>query len=156
MVALEPTRYYLAATYSRHPEMRRYRDQLAKLPSPGIVTSRWIDQHDGEAPERSTTEAMTADPARFWKFGKVDLDDLGTADVIVSFTGGDGTGRGGRHTEHGYAIAIAELRAAMADAPMRLVVIGEREHVFHCHPDTEVYPDFASFLQHEREHPCSS
>jgi len=40
---------YLAARYRRHPEMRRVRDELVARGY--VVTSRWIDQHDGALPD---------------------------------------------------------------------------------------------------------
>ena len=59
--------------------------------------------------------------------------------MLVSFTGDGGGGKGGRHVEHGYAMALGK----------RIVVVGPREHVFHTDPATEVYADWASFLTAE-------
>ena len=42
------TTYYFAARYSRHPEMRDYRDQLLHALPYRRVTSRWIDMHGDE------------------------------------------------------------------------------------------------------------
>jgi poly(3-hydroxybutyrate) depolymerase len=115
------TAYYLAARYSRNPELCEYRDELcAKIPG-SVVTSRWIDQHAGELEASYTPE------------------DLDAAQVIVSFTGAGGGGKGGRHIEHGYAIAAGK----------RLVVVGPRENIFHCHPATEVYATWDDFLARE-------
>ena len=134
------TCYYFAARYSRHPEMRGYRDRLVATIPNAIVTSRWIDCHNDELEQSYTPEVLNADPAGCWKYGRDDLNDLNAADVIVSFTGQGGGGKGGRHVEHGYALALIA----------RIVVIGPRENIFHCDPDTEVYPDFDAFLAHER------
>ncbi len=145
------TVYYFAARYSRHPEMRTYRDQMEAAVLEAAVSSRWIDCHDDELEQSYTPEALNADPAGCWQHGQHDLEDLDRAEVIVSFTGEGG--KGGRHIEHGYAIAlhhIADLsQYSPTYMPMRLIIVGPRENIFHCHPDTEVYPDFAAFLEHE-------
>lgn len=133
-------RYYFAARYSRHAEMRERREQLAAATG-GVVTSRWIDCHDGELETSHTPDALNARPGECWKHGAIDLDDLDQADTIVSFTGNGGGGKGGRHIEHGYAIAMG----------MRIVVIGPRENIFHCYPETEVYSTWTKFLAHEVE-----
>lgn len=135
--------YYFAARYSRNPELREYRDQLVAAIPGAVVTSRWIDCHEdivGGLEQSFTPDALNADPAGCWKFGQHDLEDLSNADAIVSFTGGGGGGKGGRHVEHGYAIAAGK----------RLVVVGPRENIFHCHPATEAFDTWADFLAYER------
>jgi hypothetical protein len=145
-------RYYFAARYSRNAELRNYRDQL-QIGVPGcLVVSRWIDQHAdivGGLEQSFTPEALAADPAGCWKFGQHDLKDLSNADAIVSFTGNGHGGKGGRHIEHGIAIAYAEHSAFTGIEPFRLIVVGPRENIFHCHPSTEVYPTWLEFLGHE-------
>jgi hypothetical protein len=133
-------RYYFAARYSRHPEMRSYRDQLVTAIPGAVVTSRWVDGHpDGFAQDVSfTPEFLGANPETCWINGRADIEDLLAAHTIVTFTG-DGGGKGGRHIEHGYAIAAGK----------RLVVVGPRENIFHCHPATEVYATWIEFLGHE-------
>jgi hypothetical protein len=131
------TAYYFAARYSRHPELREYRAQLlTRLPG-ATVTSRWLDCHDGTLEESLTPAALTEDPVRGWCFAATDLEDLAAADTLVSFTGQGG--KGGRHIEHGYAMARG----------VRIVIVGSRENVFHCAPDAEVYPSWPEFLDHE-------
>lgn len=134
------TYYYFAARYSRHPEMRAYRDQL-EAAGDFVVTSRWIDCHNEELEQSFTPEALNADPARCWFYGQHDIEDLDDADVLVSFTGNGGGGKGGRHIEHGYFLASSRFR--------RVVIVGPRENIFHCHPNTDVYPDWATFLAAE-------
>ena len=87
------TCYYFAAR----------RDRLVATIPNAIVTSRWIDCHNDELEQSYTPEVLNADPAGCWKYGRDDLNDLNAADVIVSFTGQGGGGKGGRHVEHGYA-----------------------------------------------------
>lgn len=136
------TYYYFAARYSRHPEMRGYRDELLTSGLDVEVTSRWIDCHDDELEQSYTPEALNFDPAGCWRHGEHDLEDLDAADVLVSFTGNGGGGKGGRHIEHGYWLSTHQRYG-------RTVIVGPRENIFHCHPATEVYPDWASFLAAE-------
>lgn len=145
------TRYYFAARYSRHPEMRGYRDELAAAIPDAVVTSRWIDCHDGELDSSYTPDYLNAHPEECWKHGQADLEDLASADAIVSFTGDGGGGKGGRHIEHGVAIAYVDNHAWMhlgepGHEAFRLIVVGPREHIFHCHPRTEVYATWRDLL----------
>lgn len=133
------TSYYFAARYSRNPEMRECREQLlAALPS-ALVTSRWIDCHNGEVEGSFTPETLAAETEQCWKYGLADVEDLMAAEAIVTFTGNGGGGKGGRHVEHGMAMG----------AHHRIIVVGPREHIFHCDPRTEVYDSWLNFLEHE-------
>ena len=148
------TAYYFAARYSRNPELRGYRDQLIAAIPDARVTSRWIDCHPdivGGLEQSFTPEALAQDPAGCWSFGQHDLEDLADAEAIVSFTGDGGGGKGGRHIEHGIAICYVDNGPWLAPnvAQFRLIVVGPRENIFHCHPATEVYPTWVEFLGHE-------
>lgn len=153
------TRYYFAARYSRHPEMRGYRDELVVAIPDAVVTSRWIDCHDGELDSSYTPDYLNAHPSECWKHGQADLEDLSSAEAVVSFTGDGGGGQGGRHIEHGVAIAYADNAPILA-GDFRLIVVGPRENIFHCHPRTEVYPTWADFLASLRsatsDHPSTT
>lgn len=138
------SRYYFASRYSRHPEMRAYRDKLTAAIPGAVVTSRWIDCHGDELEQSYTPEVLNADPAGCWRHGRDDLQDLHLSDVLVSFTGPGG--KGGRHIEHGYAMAMAYWSGAP-----RVVIVGDRENIFHCDPDTEWFPDFDAFLAAEAQ-----
>lgn len=129
------TAYYFAAPYPTHPAMREHRDELLRVEPDAEVTSRWIDFHGSPMPVECPPEQLRDDPATCWTYAEADLLDILRADVIVSFTGLGG--RGGRHVEYGYAIAKGT----------RLVIVGPREHVFHCHPRAEVYPTWTDFLK---------
>jgi len=118
---------YLAAQYARNPEMRGYRDILEGLGY--TVTSRWIDQHDGALEEALGEPELTAEPHRGTPFALKDLEDIAAADTVINFTG---AGRGGRHVELGIAIASGKS----------LILVGRREHVFHCMPGIDWYPDW--------------
>lgn len=143
------TRYYFAGRYSRADELSTYRNQLQELMASAVVTSRWLDHHDGELEASYTPEFLNAFPEVCWQHGQADLDDLDEADVIVSFTGAGG--KGGRHIEHGYALALHRLPdIASGDFDdMRLVLIGPRENIFHCHPATEQFDDWNEFITAE-------
>ncbi len=145
------TGYYFAARYSRHAELAMYRNQLlAGLPN-AVVTSRWIDCHDGELEQSYTPERLNADPAGCWRHGADDIEDLCDADVLVNFTGNGGGGKGGRYVEYGYWLAAVDVIQQLRPyAPHpRICVVGPRENIFHCHPATEIYPDWTAFLTHE-------
>jgi hypothetical protein len=144
-------RYYFAGSYVRRRELRRLADALQGVAIGAKVVSSWLDgsQADDDNDAGFSDFSDPAVVALAWKYGQRDLADLGTADAIVSFTGQGG--RGGRHIEHGVAIEIQEFRAAMGDSPMRLIVVGPREHVFHCHPATEHFASWTAFLAHEIE-----
>ena len=130
---------YLAARYSRHPEMQEYARQLESV---GIqVTSRWIyGSHqlmaNGEPLGREREAMFEADDpsmrAQRAEFAQHDLQDVMAADVVISFTEKSrtsSTSRGGRHVEFGVAVAAGK----------RCVVVGFRENVFHCLPQVEFY-----------------
>jgi hypothetical protein len=145
-------RYYFAGAYARRAELDKCAGWLLTEVPAARVVSRWLtDPQEGldagfSAGGLETPEAVS----KAWEYGQRDLNDLASADVIVSFTG-EGA-RGGRHIEHGAAIAYRDVWSPLTKMPpIRLIVVGPREHVFHCHPATEVYPYWAAFLAHEIE-----
>jgi hypothetical protein len=127
------TRIYLAARYSRFPEMQGY---AAALRARGYtITSRWIlGDHDIRAHGESE--------AAYWmpRWAQEDYEDLCEADTVISFTEapGDvlGRGRGGRHAEHGIALALQK----------RCIVVAYRENVFHWLPWVEYYATWEECL----------
>lgn len=135
------TAYYFASRYSRRLELCGYRDELtaARGRRDAVVTSRWLDAHGGQVLTTAPPSELNADPARWWPYAHADLSDLEAADVLVSFLGPGG--KGGRHIEHGYAMGLGR----------RIVIIGDRENVFHCDPETEHYPTWDAFLANERK-----
>ena len=148
-------RYYFAGAYARREELALYATWLkfAALPDTEVV-SRWlIDPQEGLDAGFSAGGLETAEAIeKAWEYGQRDVEDLSSADAIVSFTG-EGT-RGGRHIEHGIAISYHDNHPwdlSKRTEPIRLIVIGPREHVFHCHPATEHYATWDAFLRHEIE-----
>lgn len=122
---------YLAARYSRRDEMVQHAMQLRHFGH--FITSRWLLGHD---------VVWSGDEHPEWTaFSMVDLCDVDAADTVISFTHPRGTlvTGGGRHVEFGYGYAKGK----------RMVVIGEREHVFHHLPGIEIYPDLDAWLEKE-------
>jgi hypothetical protein len=122
---------YLAARYSRHPEMQEYAQKLRRYGYE--ITSRWIEgDHDYRGDESA--------PADRLRFALEDWHDLCSADMVISFTEepgkAGGRNRGGRHVEFGAALAMGK----------RCIVIGYRENVFHEVPEVEFYPSAVESL----------
>lgn len=138
-------KFYLAAQYERHPEMREIRTRLRDHGH--VVTSRWIDQHNGSAPDAAGTLQLNQSPAHYTVFANKDLFDLDVADAMIFFSSGNGSkGRGGRHLELGYALALGKP----------VYFVGQRENVFHTLPQLQVYSDFEGLLNALRELPSAS
>jgi len=115
---------YLAAPFG---DRRKMELVAISLKARGfVITARWV--FGGE-------DGLTRQD-----IAKLDLDDVDAADAVISFTFPRGTltSGGGRHVEFGYALAKGK----------RLIVIGERENVFHHFPTVEVYPTIESWLEH--------
>lgn len=126
-------RIYLAARYSRRKELRGVREVLQAMGH--VVTSRWLDTDWDRTPEG---QSSAAPPEYRAKYAVIDLEDVESADAVVSFTEEpeSGGGRGGRHVEHGYAMALKK----------RIYVVGHRENLFHEHPSTRFHEDVSSLL----------
>ena len=122
-------RIYLAARYSRFPEMQVYAKELTAQGH--AVTSRWIL---GDHELRADGQAETDHWAPVW--AQEDWEDLRAADAIIAFTeppeNVPGRSRGGRHVEWGIALAMQK----------RCIVIGYRENVFHWLPQVDYYPSW--------------
>lgn len=113
---------YLAALFSRRAEMEEIAN---KLRSYGYhVCSRWV--FGGE-------DGLTRE-----QISLVDIEDVDKCDVLISFTHprGSMTSGGGRHVEFGYAMARGK----------ELVIVGERENVFHHFPAVSVYENIDQFI----------
>jgi len=95
------------------------------------ITSRWVYGEE----EGKTNE----DIAIF------DIDDLDDADTVISFTQPYGTmyKGGGRNVEFGYGYAENK----------RMILIGERENVFHWLPSVEQFNTIEDFLTYEQTTP---
>ncbi len=141
----ERPKIYLASRYGRRHEMLGHRDTL--FVRGYHVTSRWVDGADQKGPDGNPlgTEGETAveelsDAAQ--GFAINDLADLAAADWVVCFSekpGTQGGGRGGRHVEMGYALAIGK----------RVILIGPKENLFSLLPQVERFDRFGDFCASE-------
>lgn len=122
---------YLAARYSRFPEMQGCRTILEAMGH--TVTSRWINGDHDYKGDQSPSEQRV-------RFALEDWDDLMAADCVISFTEepgkAGGRNRGGRHVEFGAALALGK----------RVIVVGFRENVFHEMPAVEFFPTWPALV----------
>lgn len=119
---------YLAAMYGRRPEMELIADYLK---SKGYeITARWV--YGAEEATGISREEIAI----------LDLDDVDAADTVVSFTHPRGTKTpgGGRHVEFGYGIARQK----------KMILIGERENVFHHFPGVLQFDTLEDYLEYNR------
>jgi len=117
---------YLAARYSRHPEMQEVARRLAELGH--TVTSRWVQGN-----HQVNDDQLLNDPDRARTFAQEDVQDLLKADTFVLFTDPIRTAtRGGKQVEFGMALG---------DPDMAIIIVGPPENVFQHLPDIEQVPD---------------
>lgn len=107
---------YLASRFQDQAEMREW---ARKIDAAGLtVVSSWVLKDvDPNHDVRDTSDDGNRMAA------VRDINDIEKADIVVAFSPPEHfkTGRGGRHAEYGYAIARG----------MRIVIVGQREHIFH-------------------------
>lgn len=147
------SKLYLAARFDRREELRNYAAELTVLGHE--VTSRWLFEEHTMSNNPTTEEELQQNRS----FANDDLDDIGAADIFVSFTEEKftdfeevtdslayvnramldkliGAARGGRHVEYGWAVGCCE----------RVVIVGPRENVFHYLSDVEHFDTWADFV----------
>lgn len=131
---MNPLKLYLAGRYGRRLELRAYAEQLRAIGH--TVTSRWLDCEHEAFDDAPTREQML-------DWAEDDTSDINDADVFVAFTEAPDSqyGRGGRHVEFGYALAMGKYT----------VRIGPVENIFLAWCNAG-YCDFATFLE-EARHP---
>lgn len=101
------------------------------------VTARWLHSPAPLGPQD------LANPREAAHLATMDLADVRRADICVAFTEPPEEGhrgRGGRHTELGIALALG----------LRVLLVGPREHVFHCLPTVlqfDSWPDARVHLE---------
>ena len=128
---------YIAARYDRINEMNTYSTQLINT---GFkVNSRWLKgtRQIHPSPEKvDNNENNVAWEAR--PFAQDDLEDIKACDTLIFFAepANSHFKRGGRHVEFGIALALGK----------RIMVVGNRENVFHCLPQVEHYDNFEQCL----------
>jgi hypothetical protein len=126
-------RIYLAANYSRAPEMRMYRQMLQGYGYQ--VVCRWIDRQAAEAPVSMGPEDLARQPSLAVEFATSDLHDIIVSDMVLFFSTGTDRSKGGRHTEMGIALALNKS----------ISLIGPMENVFHALPSISRFPDWDAF-----------
>lgn len=96
------------------------------------VTSRWL--HSAAAGPATALAGEEGAAARLAGIARQDIEDIVAADLVVVFNPLEAcsVGRGGRHVETGYALALGK----------RLIVVGARGNVFHWLPEVTVLPDW--------------
>jgi hypothetical protein len=115
------TAIYLAAAYGRRDEMVITAERL--IAAGHTITSRWI-YGDHEVPPAG----IAVDSPEHLAWAAVeDIRHVEEAACIVSVTGGETRARGGRHAEFGMGVGLGK----------RLILLGDREHVFHFLPQVE-------------------
>ena len=131
---------YLAARYSRYPELAEYGRQLEAIGC--TVTSRWIQGDHQVTDEQLLDVGPEADHEQRIRFAEEDVLDLKAAQVVISFTEPPraGPSRGGRHVEFGMALSMGKV----------CMVVGHRENVFHCLPNVLYFPVWEGALDHIR------
>lgn len=117
---------YLAARYSRFPELQAFAAQLSAAGHQ--VTSRWIEGDHQISVLNLSGEEQEALRTRF---AFEHMEDLMAAQCCVSFTEPPRAkpSRGGPHVEFGCALALGH----------RVIVVGPRENVFHSLDNVEHY-----------------
>lgn len=123
---------YLAARYSRYPEMQNYKKILEDLGY--TVTSRWIDGH------HNIVNGVSEEAAEIKRIQLAfeDLNDLLSSQCLICFTEIPRTTntRGGRHVEFGIALAMR----------MSIIIIGPKETIFHTLPSIPKFNTFSDFM----------
>jgi nucleoside 2-deoxyribosyltransferase len=118
---------YLAARYSRHPEMQLHARRLEKAGH--HITSRWIwGGHEATARDEA------AQKCERMQFALDDIHDLRISDCIMMFQEAPRLDnvRGGAFVELGIAI----------ERGLIVIIVGKPGHVFAALPRVEVAPDF--------------
>lgn len=122
----EPLRVYFA---SQSVTKDILREEKRYLESQGyVVQARWLDS--------PANDWRTMPKAEIQMWIDMDLADVRDADALVfwSMPHQHGWGAGGRHVEYGYALALNKP----------IVIVGQRENLFHHHSFTDLVPDAKS------------
>lgn len=125
---------YIAARFSKRPECNALAHRLQALGH--TITSRWV-KPDTDHVIATGVSSRAADRERE-RFALEDIEDLRACDTLVSLQEPERSGgRGGRHVEFGYALAMNA----------RVIVIGPRETVFHHHPSILHFETIDQFIE---------
>jgi hypothetical protein len=127
-------RVYLASRYRDFPLMQQWREFLED--NNCTVTSRWING------DHEITENANDDKARS-RFAVEDVEDILSAQIFICRSDPSffRSGRGGRHVELGIALACKKV----------IVLVGQRENVFHYLPQVSVVSTIEEVVEFLRE-----
>lgn len=130
---------YLAARFSKRHILQAWQIELEKLGHE--IVSRWSMR--GSDHMKSPGLSERASESERARFAKEDIEDINNCDCVISLMEEPrNDGRGGRHVEFGYALAKGK----------RLMIVGDKETVFHDLPEVEVFSNFLNiYFYLERE-----
>jgi len=126
---------YIASRFSRRHECH----DLAKflIGQGHEITSRWVKPDSDHVKPVGMSEQAADDERN--RFAVEDIEDVEACDCMVSLMEQPrGNGRGGRHVEFGYALALRK----------HMVIIGPKETVFHHLEGIEVHETIEQFKAH--------
>lgn len=142
-------RIYLSSRFGRQEELRGYASALEDLGH--TITSSWLQAGVRDLPEYSVDESAAR------RCAVADANDILRSHCLIAFTESPeprlGGQRGGRHVEFGVGLVMSLLHdtnmhgAGWNFPPMRLVVVGYRENVFHAMPGVQFFPTWAACLE---------
>lgn len=116
---------YLAARYSRRDEIAAYAQELEALGY--TVNASWLHTTDAQELQARGQSWYAASQAR------ADLQEIDRAGLFIVFSEGPDEAHpgGGRHVELGYALSKNAYQRTLGQRPIRIVVVGPRQTIFH-------------------------
>jgi nucleoside 2-deoxyribosyltransferase len=124
---------YIAARFSRRPACNKLAHFLQEKGH--TITSRWVLPEDDHV--MPTGLSAQAEDSERERFAEEDIEDIEACDWCISLTEEPrGNGRGGRHVEFGYALALKK----------HMTIIGPKETVFHHVRWVEGYKSINDFM----------
>ena len=131
------TKVYLAASYGRRDEVRRYGYRLERLGY--TITSRWLTDDHNIPSAIEVESAQDSIPLVGSEFAGKDIEDVKASDILVMFSESpmSGVSRGGRHVEFGMAMAWEK----------KIIVIGPRENIFHTLSPNQYKPGIKHYAE---------
>lgn len=131
---------YLAARYRRRDEIAAYAEELDGLGY--TVSASWLSTTDAQERAAQRSPWVAGEHARN------DLEEVGKAGVFILFSDPPGEAHtgGGRHVELGYAICVQSYQRRLRQKPLRVIVVGPRQTIFHSLEVIEQYDTWPEAL----------
>lgn len=134
---MKKTKVYIAASYPRKAEAAKLAKDMKKYVNYEVI-SGWMFEDEGYTSDERVAESVGEMTVRMEAAALRDFDEVMECNLLVCLTDGDvQLTRGGRHSELGIALGMGK----------DVVIIGEREQVFHYHQDVVVYSCVEEFLK---------